>query len=133
MGHCACEAHRTEILAAKDRDVANCRATALGEQAVAKPTRKLYDRALERWHLWLSMMGIALLIPLEALQVETCLSEYLEYLWQLGQGRGAAGTILSAVQDQNPSLKRQLLQGWRTFSTWRYLELGFCGKPGQWS
>jgi len=87
----------------------------------------MYQRALDHLEVWLAMtfcLTLPLLLAMVSTAVDSHLADYLQYLWSHDGGKGEAGTLLSAVQDRCPALKRHLPTAWRQFSTWRYLEPG---------
>eukprot|EP00971_Amphidinium_carterae_P193785 3845020-Amphidinium_carterae.1 len=48
---------------------------------------------------------------------------YIEYLWDSGAGKAAAGDVLSALQFKVPLLKSRLTDCWQLLTVWSRVEL----------
>lgn len=62
-------------------------------------------------------------------QLDLQVEEYIEFLWQDGEGVSLAGDTLSSLQYFQPSLKRCLPGGWRLLRTWQRHELPSRAPP----
>lgn len=79
-------------------------------------TRARYQQSLEQFFSYLK--DEQLLLPKQAGEMDSLLSDYLEFLWAKGFGRSAASNILAAVQDSQPRMRGKLPQSWRLLKAW---------------
>eukprot|EP00971_Amphidinium_carterae_P352027 6492388-Amphidinium_carterae.2 len=92
----------------------------LRDLQLAPSTRKRYDQALQQFWGWLETC-----YPSELLSVDQLVefAANMEFLWDAGEGRAAAGDILSALQFRVPLLKPRLTDCWRLLTVWSRIEL----------
>eukprot|EP00971_Amphidinium_carterae_P211388 4194179-Amphidinium_carterae.1 len=93
----------------------------LRDLQLAPATLKRYQQALKNFWQWL-----ATCYPQDFQSVEKMVqltATYIEYLWDAGEGRAAAGDILSALQFRIPLLKNRLTDCWRLLTVWSRVEL----------
>lgn len=79
-------------------------------------TRARYDLALSNFFKYLK--DEKLILPHRAAEVDTCVADYLEFLWAQGHGRSVASNTLAALQDSQPRLKHHLPESWRLLKAW---------------
>lgn len=59
--------------------------------------------------------------------------DFLEYLWETGEGMSLAADCLSAIQHFQPSMRRQLNGSWRLLRTWQRYEIPSRSPPLTWT
>ena len=84
-------------------------------------TKKRYEESLDKFFAFLRREGLTL--PKRRQDLDSLVSDYLEYLWSEGEGRATGSTILAALQDHDPKLKGQMPCSWRLMKTWLTNEL----------
>lgn len=89
--------------------------------AVQPKTRQRYNRALEKF--WLYLRQRDLVLPYREQLLDPLLSDYIEYLWSQGEGRSLACDTIAALQDKDPHIRRYLAACWRLLKTWSSHEL----------
>lgn len=60
-------------------------------------TRARYELALSNFFKYLK--DEKLVLPHRAAEIDSCVADYLEYLWAQGHGRSVASNTLAALQD----------------------------------
>ena len=55
--------------------------------------------------------------------MDALVSDFLEYLWSSGEGRGLACDAMASLQDFDPRLKGPLHGSWRLLKAWRANEI----------
>jgi hypothetical protein len=55
--------------------------------------------------------------------------DYIEWAWEEGLPRGAAGNLLSGMQHKAPVLKKRLQEAWRCYSSWCKREIARRASP----
>ena len=84
-------------------------------------TRERYTDCLNRFFDWLA--GEGLVLPKRQNLLDGLVSDYLEHLWAVGEGKSIANNTLAALQDRDPSLKRKLPASWRLLKAWTSVEI----------
>ncbi len=118
------------IVEAANKDERKARRQSLGslKQLVIKPaTLDRYEKAFQRFLKYLSEQQQT--ISESKVGLDSQLQEYLEWLWEEGEGISCAADTLSAVQHFQPSLKRNINGAWRLFRTWQRFELPARAPP----
>ena len=88
---------------------------------VQPATKKRYTAAVDKFLQFLNRESLAL--PTSRGKLDVLTSEYLEFLWQSGEGRALASDTLAGLQDQDPCLKGQLPCTWRLLKVWHTHEV----------
>lgn len=88
---------------------------------VQPATKKRYNQAVDRFLQFLNREGLAL--PTARSKLDVLTAEYLEFLWQEGEGRALASDTLAGLQDWDPRLKGQLPCTWRLLKVWHTHEV----------
>lgn len=94
---------------------------ALRDLTVQPKTRARYDRALQKFFLYLRQRNLSL--PQRKCLLDPLVSDYVEFLWSEGEGRALASDSIAALQDKDPSIKGHLSSSWRLMKTWSSNEL----------
>lgn len=58
--------------------------------------------------------------------------EFIEFLWEEGEGQSLAADVLCAIQHYQPSMRRCLNCSWRLFKTWQRFEIPARAPPMTW-
>ena len=93
---------------------------------VQAPTRARYNKALEKFFGFLDARGVEL--PSKLLHMDGIVADYIEHLWQEGEGRALASDTLAGLQDRQPQLRNRLSASWRLMKTWNVNEVP-CRAP----
>ena len=93
----------------------------LKQLSVQPQTRLRYTRARQKFYHFLRENSLAL--PNKRDQLDNLLAEYIEFLWESGEGRGLASDTVAGLQDLDPKLKGQLALTWRLLKTWSVSEI----------
>ena len=88
---------------------------------VGDKTRKRYESARKRFYAFLERERLS--IPKQAAVLDQLLSDYIEFLWASGEGRGLASDTVAGIQDLSPRLRGNLQATWRLLRTWQVNEL----------
>lgn len=64
--------------------------------------------------------------------VDSQAQEFIEFLWEEGEGQSLAADTLSAIQHFQPSMKRNLTGSWRLLKTWQRHEIPARSPPLTW-
>ena len=88
---------------------------------VQPKTRERYEKARQLFYLFLRKEKLE--IPNSRDALDGLLSEYLEFLWSSGEGRGLASDTLAGLQDFDPTLKGKLVTSWRLLKAWHVNEI----------
>ena len=88
----------------------------LKDLTVQPTTKARYAQARDDFYAYLKDHGLVL--PHTASQLDSVVSDYLEFLWAEGFGRSHASNILAGLQDAQPQLRGKLLQSRRLLKTW---------------
>ena len=94
---------------------------------VQAPTRARYDKALQKFFRFLESRGVDL--PTRVGQMDVVVAEYIESLWEEGEGRSLASDTLAALQDTQPQLRNHLPACWRLLKTWHMNEIPARAPP----
>ena len=88
---------------------------------VQPATKKRYTAAVDKFLQFLNREGLVLPDSRDKLDILT--AEYMEFLWQSGEGRALASDTLAGLQDQDPRLKGRLVCTWRLLKVWHTHEV----------
>ena len=94
---------------------------------VQDTTKSRYKQGLQDFFSFLQHENLKL--PTKRDDMDSLVSDYLEYMWSEGEGRAAASTFLAALQDHDPKLKSCLPGSWRLMKTWSTHELPSRAPP----
>lgn len=83
---------------------------------VQPKTRERYSKALEKFFNYLKDHNLSL--PRQRAQLDSLVSDYLEFIWSAGEGRSLASDTMAALQDRDPGVKGYLNGSWRLLKTW---------------
>ena len=89
--------------------------------SVQSKTRDRYNKALDKYKSFLKDEGRV--FPRDAPGQDYLLSQYIEFLWETGEGRALACDTIASVQDQQPALRGHLPSAWRLMRTWQTDEI----------
>eukprot|EP00438_Fugacium_kawagutii_P001214 Skav223410 [mRNA] locus=scaffold350:129381:138122:- [translate_table: standard] len=84
-------------------------------------TRDRYNKALAKFFSYLKERDCQL--PRQRAHLDGVVADYLEFLWQAGEGRALASDTLAVSQDRDPAVKGFLMGSWRLLKTWMANEL----------
>ena len=90
-------------------------------------TKNRYKHSLNVFFSYLK--GEGLVLPKKRDDMDSLISDYLEYMWSEGEGRAMASTFLAALQDFDPKLKHMLPGSWRLMRTWTTHEVPVRAPP----
>ena len=93
----------------------------LKQLTVQPKTRIRYDNARRKFYRFLKDNQISL--PRQREKLDGLVAEYVEFLWESGEGRGLASDTVASLQDFDPRLKGSLLLTWRLLKTWHVNEV----------
>ena len=93
----------------------------LKQLTVQPQTRLRYTRARQKFYKFLSENSLT--IPTKREALDNLLAEYIEFLWESGEGRGLASDTVAGLQDLDPKLKGHLALTWRLLKTWSISEV----------
>ena len=99
-----------------ERQATRAQLGSLQQLTVQPKTRERYNRAIDRFHEYLSTNEITL--PYKRIFLDPIVSDYLEFLWSQGEGRSLASDTLAGLQDKDPHIKGHLANSWRLLKTW---------------
>ena len=119
-----------QIVEGKDKQARKERRAALGtlKSLVIKPTTvQRYQKAFAAFLSYLHAQKLQLASSRAGLDHQ--LEDYIEHLWQEGEGISQAGDTISSVQHFQPSCKRHLPGAWRLFKAWQLRELPARAPP----
>lgn len=124
---------RKQIIESHDREERKRRRQELGtlQDLTIKPsTVTRYERAFKHFLTFLAHQKLDLSPTKEG--VDSQVQDFLEHLWQEGEGVSLAADVLSALQHFQSSLKRHLSGGWRLLRTWQRHEVPARAPPLTW-
>ncbi len=107
--------------------VARRRLGPLRKQLVSVRTARRYEKALAKLFAWLLSMGFQR--PSSKDEWDPLASEFIEYLWQEGDGRSLATDSLSGLQRVSPGLRGSLRGAWALTKAWQRCELPSRAPP----
>lgn len=93
----------------------------LKANTVSPRTLQRYDSALRAFYLFCQVRRQR--IPDDSSYLDSLFSEYIEHLWEEGEGLSLATDGLSGLQDLRPNLKGTLQSSWRLVKTWQRREV----------
>ena len=93
----------------------------LKQLTVQPKTRERYTKARLKFYAFLKLNGLKL--PSQRESLDGILAEYIEHLWETGEGRGLASDTVAGLQDLDPKLKGSLGLTWRLLKTWHINEV----------
>ena len=99
----------------------------LRDHVINSSTLKRYVNALRYFFWWLSVTGTAL--PSHAVALDLIISEFIEMLWQEGEGRSFGHDTISGICHHVPSLHGKFYGSKRLLSAWQRLELPARAPP----
>ena len=88
---------------------------------VQPATKKRYTAAVDKFLQFLNREGLPL--PTLRSKLDVLTAEYMEFLWQSGEGRALASDTMAGLQDRDPCLKGQLPCTWRLLKVWHTHEV----------
>ena len=89
---------------------------------VSKQTLKTrYEPACRSFFEWL--LSSEQQVSKSIIGIDLQVSSFLEHLWMEGEGRNAAGDVLSGLSFFCPHLKGHLVASWQLFKAWSRMEL----------
>ena len=94
---------------------------------VTPTTQKRYESALHTFFKWATDEKRS--IPNETVHFDLLVSEYLNHLWEEGEGRALGSNTLAALQFKCPHLRKNLPSSWRLLSAWHKKELPMRAPP----
>ena len=97
-------------------------------------TGKRYETTLKSFEAWLWTLGLQFLDVLSgpAEDVDNLLVDYLQVCYDAGLPKSTSGTLISAIQDRRPALKRHLPAAWRAHGAWSTFEPSEFRTPWPW-
>lgn len=104
------------------------------ESVNAATTGKRYEatlRGFEAW-LWTQEISFPEMLARPAEEIDNLLVDYLQVCYDAGLPKSTSGTLISAIQDRRPALKRHLPAAWRAHGAWSTLEPGESRTPWPW-
>ena len=115
---------RARVLEGRSKEDRKQQRKALGPLkglTVSSKTNARYKNARERFYDFLHKNQLE--IPTRRDQFDAIVSEYVEFLWSEGEGRGLAADTIAGLQDLDPKLKGHFQQTWRLMKTWNTQEI----------
>ena len=115
---------RARVLEGRSKEDRKQQRKALGPLkglTVSSKTNARYKNARERFYDFLHKNQLE--IPTRRDQFDALVSEYVEFLWSEGEGRGLAADTIAGLQDLDPKLKGHFQQTWRLMKTWNTQEI----------
>lgn len=94
---------------------------------VQTTTKERYSKGLRSFFDFLKQEELEL--PQKKDDMDSLVSDYLEYLWAQGEGRAMASNFMAALQDYMPKLKNHLPGSWRLMRTWTTHEIPSRAPP----
>ena len=110
-----------------DRKVQRHQFGSLRTNTVAPRTRARYDTALQSFYQYCQSHKVR--IPDEGSQLDDVVADYIEFLWEEGEGLSRATDTISGLQDLKPRLRGQLSLSWRLVKTWQRKEIPLRAPP----
>ena len=93
----------------------------LKQLTVQPKTRERYTKARKGFYKFLQDNHLRL--PSKREDLDSLLAEYIEFLWETGEGRALASDTVAGVQDLDPKLRGHLALTWRLLKTWHVSEV----------
>ena len=109
------------------RQDARRQAGSLFDIVIAPRTLARYKKAV--WKFFEYLQKNRRNIPNTKDEFDEQLADYVNYLWEDGEGRSLAGDTMSAFQHYQPQLKRNLPTAWRLLGAWQRSELPSRAPP----
>ena len=97
---------------------------------IKRSTECRYEKAFKRFLSYLA--GKCQPLGSKKERVDGQAQEFLEFLWEEGEGQSLAADVLSAIQRYQPSMRRCLNCSWRLFKTWQRFEIPARAPPMTW-
>ena len=101
----------------------------LRKRTVGAQARKLYDKAMALFKLWLRSEGNCW--PRSEAEFSDRLMEIAEVLWEEGESKADLANLLSAFHDAMPSIDPCLRGAWRLYHIWRRDEFAEQSTPAK--
>jgi len=111
----------------KARQAARAHIKSLHHLVIQPSTAARYRFAIARFAEWRRQLQLPRFTSIA--ELDENISVYIEHLWQEGDPRSFAGDLLSGLQHEIPSPKKQLPSGWRLLTAWRKAELPSRATP----
>ena len=102
----------------------------LQQLVIKRSTELRYERAFRCFLQYLS--GERQTLGATKERVDTQAQEFIEFLWEEGEGQSFAADVLSAIQHYQPSMRRCLNGSWRLIKTWQRYEIPARAPPITW-
>ena len=99
----------------------------LTDLVVQPSTAKRYRHAVSSFFLWCHSLCIVL--PASLVEFDLLVSEFINVLWEEGEGRSLAANVLSGLQHYRPFLRKHLPCSWRLIGAWNRRELPARADP----
>lgn len=88
---------------------------------VQSKTKQRYESARQGFYAFLRQNHLEL--PQRRDDLDSLLSEYIEFMWSSGEGRAKANDTVAGLQDKDPKLRGKLPACWRLLKTWSLNEI----------
>jgi len=99
----------------------------LRHQLIQPTTVKRYAAAFDAFYGYVDVMwGV---LPTIYEELDRCLAEYIESLWEDGAPKGSASYVVAATEYFIPAARRRLMLSWRLVGAWGRLELPARAPP----
>ena len=102
----------------------------LQQLVIKRSTEDRYEKAFKRFLSYLAGQCQALGATKERIDGQA--QEFIEFLWEEGEGQSLAADVLSAIQHYQPSMRRCLNGSWRLLKTWQRFEIPARAPPLTW-
>ena len=102
----------------------------LSSLVVTPRTETRYSKAVKEVFYFMKEEGIPL--PDSHDDLDRVLSQYIEHLWEGGEGRSEASNAVAGLQHFLPNLRKNLPSSWRLLGAWQRSELPCRAPPLTW-
>lgn len=99
----------------------------LRDLVVQPSTAKRYRHAVSSFFLW--CQSLSHVLPSSLVEFDLLVADYINALWEEGEGRSLAANVLSGLQHYRPFLRRNLPCAWRLIGAWGRRELPARADP----
>ena len=93
----------------------------LHDLVVSPKTLTRYKQAVQTFLEWLRANRFKMLS--DFIQIDELVSNYICECWEEGEARSLVANLLSGLQHESPSLKRNLNSSWRLLGAWARREM----------
>ena len=102
----------------------------LSDMVVGKMTLSRYTSAVKFWFNWLSNSNQS--FPTSYFLLDNLLCEFIDAMWEEGEGRALIANVLSGMQHFVPVLRYRIPCSWRLYRAWLKHELPARAPPFTW-